>query len=383
MRLKVTIPWLAGLAVVILSACSGDKPQSSTSGKSNAKASSKRLPVGWFETLGQGTWKEDSASDKANILIFSKHRYFVIRKKNWVVSQGKIIINHDRGFIQLFNKNGRGLIRITDWSDQGFKVKGYLPMVLGNLKFNSHYKKHSEELDPPIPNSLLMAAKYGDFRAVKGFLNARYDIEKRDKNSMTPLALAVHHHHTRVALYLLEKGANVKSRSKNNKSILEYAMEAEHVKMVEKLLEKDADINYKRDKQLSLFLRSLEHNSLGVVKLLVKHGANVYELDNHGYSSLYRAMTTFDLAKNKIVERFDFTHYLVDKGGYKAHTKDKHGRTALFYAANLGLKRTVSYFLAKGVDPNQKDNNGQTVYDYIAESDKKKLVWPLLIKHKQ
>ena len=383
MRLKVATPWLASLVTIfVLTACSGDKPQSTASGKSGSE-SSKRLPVGWFEILGQGTWKEVSTSDKANILIFSNHRYFVIRKKNWVVSQGKVTINHDRGTIQLFNKNGRGLIRITDWNKQGFKVKGYLPMVLGNLKFNSRYQKHSEELDPPIPNSLLMAAKYGDFRAVKGFLNARYDIEKRDKNSLTPLALAVRHHHTRVALYLLGKGANIKSRSKNNKSILEYAMEAEHVKMVEKLLEKGADIKYKRNNQLSLFLRSFEHNSLGVVKLLVKHGANVYELDNHGYSSLYRAMSTFDLAKNRIVERFAFTHYLVDKGGYKAHTKDKHGRTALFYAANLGLKRTVSYFLAKGVDPNQKDNNGQTVFDYIAESDKKKLVWPLLIKHKQ
>jgi len=381
MTKRITILFVLTLMVFsMLSACSGDSSQSSAK---SGKKSVKRLPAGWFDIVGRGTWKEISNRKKPYIILFDEHRYFVIQKRNWVISQGKAIINHDRGIIKLYNKNGRGFIRITQWTDQGFKVKGHLPLVLGRLVFNSRYKTNSEDLTPPVPSSLLLAAKYGDLRAVKGFLSAGKKIDMPDKNSLTPLALAVRHHHTRVALYLLKKGANIKHRSKTKKSILEYAIEAEHVQLVKKLLVKGADINYKVGERQSLFLRAFEYNSLAVIKLLVKHGANVNELDEYGYSALYRAMSVFSLTDSKIVERISFTHYLIDRAGFKAHSKDKHGRTALFYAANLGLKKTVRYLLDKGVDPNQKDNKGQTVFDYIAESDKKSQVWPILIKHKR
>ncbi|VAW74163.1 hypothetical protein MNBD_GAMMA12-2888 [hydrothermal vent metagenome] len=378
---RIAVFLIMGLTIVLIApACSSDKPQSSSKSK---QKTGKRLPAGWFDTLGKGTWKEIKNKKNPNILIFDERRYFVIRNRNWVISQGKATINHDRGTIKLFNQNGSGLIRLTDWKNNEFKVKGYLPLVLGKLTFNSRYHLNAEDLTPPIPTSLLEAAKYGDLRAVKGYLSAGKKLESTDSKSLTPLALAVHHHHTRVALYLLKKGANIKQRSKANKSILEYAIEAEHVALVGKLLSKGADLNYKHDNKSSLFLRAFDGNSLAVIKLLVKHGANVNELDGFGYSALYRAMSVFSLSANKIVERLPYTHYLIDKAGIKAHSKDKHGRTVLFYAANLGLKKTVRYLLDKGVDPNQKDNEGKTVFDYIANSDKKKLVWPVLIKHKR
>jgi len=114
-----------------------------------------------------------------------------------------------------------------------------------------------------------------------------------------------------------------------------------------------------------------EKNQVGTIKLLLKAGAEIDAQDKNGATALHRAVRTRCAAAVKC---------LLD-GGADTTIKNKPGSTAFHLAvqntgrggsgaeiAKAAQREIVQVFLARGVSPKVKDENGKSVIEW-AKSD--------------
>ncbi len=331
----------------------------------------------WFSTIKNTTWQTKLDNNTSVQLLIEDRRYFIYKGQNVLLDQGSVKFTTGNR-IQLRNKNGIGYLKLSAISKAGFKAEGRVKLTLTDQNLSGQYTKHNKTFERPMPSSIYLAARYGDVGALKGFTRTKIPIDG-DKNApVSPLAYAVYYHHTAAVQLLLDRGANPNYVTKDKKSVLELAIESGHEEAMKLLIVKGADINKKTKNGESLISKALEFDSLEVIKMLVLKGAKIPKWDHHGHPALYHAMAKFALKGNQVTERLAFTKYIVEKAGYDPKTIDKHGRNILFYAANLGLADTVKYLRSKGVDAMVKDKQGKNVIDFIAGSEHKARVMPLL-----
>ena len=348
-----------------------------------AACSSEPLPTDWFRMLQAHPWQKTSASTPGLRLIIGDHRYMVLQSTNELLTQGGLQLEPKAGEIRFFNEKGGSVIQFKQVSKERFVARGKLELAIGTFALDGSYERSSVILKPPTSTTLEQAAKFGDLYAAQRFIKQKISPDGTKPQSVVPLAAAVYHHHNRVVEYLLAQRANPNLESGLSQTPLIFAILSGNVAGAKLLIKAGAKVNVKDREGVSLLHKALEQNSLEVVKLLVGHGAGLYEEDSFGFTALYRAMATFSLSKSEVVERLDYTRYLIEEARYNIQHKDRQGRTVLHYAANLGLKDTVDYLLSKGLDPNVPDTQGQTVFDYISDSDEKDKVLPSLLKYRR
>lgn len=361
---------MSGLAIVLLAA-----PATYAQPKING------LP--WFAVLKMQRWQQKSADPSKSIyLMFDNHRYFIVRGKNDLIDQGRLGIAKKGTRFNLHNRYGRGYLDFSNIKAKSFNVDGVLTKRFTTQSLKGTFVPVDKPLVPPVAADLYQAAKYGDLVAVKKYLKAGSAIDGKNASS-SPLAAAATHHHTRVVAYLLKQGAKADLKDKGGLTPLAHAVQCSDVESAQALIKAGANVNLKNNESVSLLFRAFERDSFPMVKLLIKSGADVNTLDKSGFTAIHRAMSVFSLQDSKIVERLDYTRYMIEKAGYDPKVKDKHGRTVLFYAANLGLEKTVKYLLGKGVSPYIKDKSGKDVFEYIKESEYHDKIKPVLMKAKK
>ncbi len=149
----------------------------------------------------------------------------------------------------------------------------------------------------------------------------------------------------------------------------------------------------------SLFDAVKEGNIIKVFEAL-NNGADVNHIDNRGSVFSYAvasfmialekmkettSKTLNELIEKEVIDRdkiqekftsyilmgFGFVNYsnleiikLLLAAGADVNLQDNEGKTALMYAAELGLLLSVDFFLTNGADPDLQDNNGRTALMY-------------------
>jgi len=369
--IKLALVIALGVFVMLMAACSSDDK-----GEKLAKIDG----VPWHALIKSQSWQQKTQNSKSEAiaLLFDNHRYFVITGKNELFDYGHLTHAKSGMEFELHNQYGHGSIVFSKVSNTEFKAKLVFSKRFSKKTINAEFELSTVKLAPPIAKHIYDAAKYGDLAAVKKFIADEGLVNGKLDAPSTPLAVAATYHRVRVVKFLLKSGANPNRESRNGLPPLALAIQSGDVESAQALIHAGAKVNFKNNERVSLLFKAFERDSFAMVKLLLQHGASITDVDKYGFASIHRAMSVFSLQDSRIVERLDYTKYLVEKAGYDPTVKDRHGRTALFYAANLGLKKTVKYLLSKGVDPNLKDQNGKTVFQYIADSEYKDLIDPVL-----
>lgn len=225
---------------------------------------------------------------------------------------------------------------------------------------------------------LYLAAINGNKEIVEMLLVAhRVDINAKDNNGNTPLDLAITTRGNKdVVEVLLAHGADVNAKDKGGWTPLDLAMFAQHddvaeilrshggkvgageifnaikigdVEKVKTLLAGNPDLVNAKDKEdkTPLDWAMFTHHD-NIIAIIQTHGGKV------GAWEIFNAIKTSDIAKVKI---------LLTGNPDLVNAKDKHGKTPLDWAADVGNKEIVEVLLAHGADVNSKANNGWTPLD--------------------
>jgi ankyrin repeat protein len=230
-------------------------------------------------------------------------------------------------------------------------------------------------------DDIYKASTRGDVAALKGFLEARADVNStsRPKGGETPLLLAARNCHLDICKMLLEGGANVNFRgpsASNESTALHAAVSCEDVEIVQHLLSVKGVLTNQKNKggQTPLHL-AVEKNSNVIVELLLATG-NVDESieDNRG-------QTPFMIAT--INQREKLITLLLATGNFDPNTRDRQGWTPLSRAAAAGSETVVRLLLATGrVSLDNKDEHGFTSLSRAVQSGSERVVRLLLSSNK-
>jgi ankyrin repeat protein len=198
-----------------------------------------------------------------------------------------------------------------------------------------------------LDSSLLTAAEAGNIAQVRSLLKqgANANAARAEGNTLTALMLAARGGHSGVVRLLLEAGAQVEATA----SIATGA----------------SGVN----KGLTALMEAVASGDTTTVELLLSHGANpnakaIYEVtDSNG--------THTEGCRPAIMHATDFpVLQLLAEHGADLQVKDCDGNSVLMFAAEHLNPDAVRYVLAKGLDPRERNRNGQTALDLAKEAEK-------------
>jgi len=164
----------------------------------------------------------------------------------------------------------------------------------------------------------------------------------RAHDGSNPLYLAVESEHTSIALALLKKGAAASATRvvKTHKPLLS--------------ADADADEDEEPDDDCALF-QACRFGHLDVIEEMLVAGVDVnFAVPSSGDRALHVAV---------MFEMQDVAERLVACDGIQLDALNASGQTCLFGCSNLEL---VQMLVAKGVDPDVKDEDGETAYSMAA-----------------
>lgn len=159
-------------------------------------------------------------------------------------------------------------------------------------------------------------------------------LNKQDRwNGLTPLMEALMSTvGTRVAKFLIEKGADLNIVSKNGDTAL---LLARHFETIKLLVEKGVDVNVKNKQNETPLFKAIQREDAKSVKFLIENGANVNEEG--------KAILLLPILRKKL----DIVKLLVENGA-KLETKSRDDMTALDYAVIYKEAEIAKYLLEKG-----------------------------------
>jgi ankyrin repeat protein len=227
--------------------------------------------------------------------------------------------------------------------------------------------------------ALLFAARVGDIESVHALLEGGANVNDVGTDSLSPLMLAVHRGHPKLAMLLLDKGADAKYDGAGY-TALHWAAGSWETELTVTSITPD------REGEEWATVAGLREGRLDVVKALLKHGADpnaritrtpqrVGSSKNPGLAELEGA-TPFVVAA--VAGEVDVMRELVSHGA-DVHLKTKLDATALMAAAGMGrvigevgvpeaptLEAAKYVFELGGTDINAVDALGNSALHYAA-----------------
>ncbi|KZL84696.1 ankyrin repeat protein [Colletotrichum incanum] len=235
-------------------------------------------------------------------------------------------------------------------SDGCFKLMKYL-IDNGadvNLRTNAKTPLHYE-----TERHVNRRADLSGLGAVVSFLIEKgADIEAKDEDGRTPLAVACKFGHDTTVRLLIERGADIETKDNNGMTPLANACFLGHDAAVSLLIEKGADIEVKDEDGRTPLVIACKFRRDTAVSLLVEKGADIEAKDEDGRTPLVIAcFLEYDAAARLLIEK-----------GADIEAKDEDGRTPLAIAcmSGYGEVAVVSLLVEKGADIEAKDEDGRT-----------------------
>ncbi|VDN59030.1 unnamed protein product [Dracunculus medinensis] len=221
---------------------------------------------------------------------------------------------------------------------------------------------------------LHLAAKYGNLSVAKLLLERGTPVDIEGKNqvfyfiklniaadykslkvnchllSVTPLHVSAHYNNDKVALLLLENGADVNSESKAGFSPLHLAAQEGHREMCALLIENGAKVGAQAKNGLTPMHLCAQEDRVNVAEELVHENASIDPQTKAGYTPLHVACHFGQL---------NMVKFLLEHGAPVSATT-RASYTPLHQAAQQGHYNVVRYLLEHGASPNVQTSTGQT-----------------------
>jgi ankyrin repeat protein len=124
-------------------------------------------------------------------------------------------------------------------------------------------------------NDLIKAAGSGDVQRVKELIDAKADVETKDKFGRTPLMVAATNGHVDIVSLLLDKGANIEANDKFGHTALILAAASGKADVIKLLLDRGANIEARDKDRHTALMEAAMDGHVDAVSLLLDKGANI------------------------------------------------------------------------------------------------------------
>lgn len=225
------------------------------------------------------------------------------------------------------------------------------------------FYRHIETRDGDGKTPLIQMTCSGNDRAVQALIDARADLEARDRFGWSALAWAgLLREHTVMQL-LTSAGADIEAYNhQQGRTILTHAIHLQLIETVRMLLGAGAEIEAREENTLTMLILATVVGEFKIVKMLLEKGADINAQDKKGNTALMYATS---LGKFHIVG-------ILLKASANVEMRDTDGNTALIHAAKTGQYLITRMLIMKGAQIEAKDNKGVTA-----------LMWAAVMRHKK
>jgi ankyrin repeat protein len=211
--------------------------------------------------------------------------------------------------------------------------------ILGVERYldSENINEFNEEFITP----LMMASRLGRYYIVKYLVEQGADINLRSPDDgYSPLLDALSSQHEKIALYLMENGANVIVKGSDGNIPIMFAIEYGQVKAAEKLIELDCDITTTTMWGVNALHGACKNGHFKIVQLLIQKGVNIESVTDNGETPLALACSS----GHKNIAEFLISHNADINNGYD---KD-YSMTPLFLAVKNDHKEIAEYLYSIG-----------------------------------
>lgn len=224
------------------------------------------------------------------------------------------------------------------------------------------------------------------------------DINARNKEGVTPLAIAIQSKDIQTIKYLTESGANIHTQDTHGNSPLSLAFELDndifeailnktncnsqdsegntplHIALLKKapigklkyIIGLTQDVNIRnRDGNSPLFIAAVQ-NRKDIGEILLEKGAEIFSTNMENNSPLRLALR----------DGGSLQDWLITSKTIK--TTDGSGNTVLHYTADWGYSDSLQYLVSKGADIHAKNANGETCLFNGAKSNNPEIIQVIL-----
>ena len=134
--------------------------------------------------------------------------------------------------------------------------------------------------------SIFSAALVGDLDAIKDFLNAGSDINKKDNNGQTVLHVAIIEGHEEIIKFLISKRVDLNIKDSSGSTALFYAVTKNQKNIIKLLLEKGANVDVKNNSLFTPLHKAALGGADEALELLLSHNPNINALANSESTAL-------------------------------------------------------------------------------------------------
>ena len=181
-----------------------------------------------------------------------------------------------------------------------------------------------------------------------------------NRQSDTPLIIAVRCQNEGVLRLLLDAGADVNVPNAHGESVLFWAIKRQKSNLVRMLLKRGADPNQLVRHGLTLLILAIMTGCLDLVKALLEEGCDVEQPDCQGHRPLAWAVASDDIATANLLISYN-TKATVHSSG------NGEERSPLAWAVMMGSVDMVRLLLSQGADieQTQPDRRGPLIWAVI------------------
>jgi ankyrin repeat protein len=243
---------------------------------------------------------------------------------------------------------------------------------------------------------LFFAARRGDLASAEALVQGGATIDPTSPDGSTPLLMAAASldaiaasdyrlvpsasGHERVAIMLLERGANHAMADKLGMTALHAAVDTDKTELVASLIRHKANLDARFTKGLPfrrgdyvgrayyvgatpLWLAAKD-GKLELMRVLADAGADTRLGTEGGITPLMVAagLGQTDSRMPPESKMLEAVRYLVGRGG-DVNERSRNGQTAVHGAANVSFDTVIAFLAERGANVNAKDNNGRTPFD--------------------
>ncbi len=232
-------------------------------------------------------------------------------------------------------------------------------MLCSVLLLSACTREHNTEL--------MNAAKGGDSVAVQNVLKRGTDVNQQSNKGKTALMFAASEGHADVARTLIEHGAKVDIADHYGTTALIVASTSGNDEIVALLLEHNANPIVRDESGSAPLVNAVYFGHTKTVKLLLakEKMAPKKNLDKQAGEELL--LLASGLGHNDIIS-------LMINYGISANARGLKQRTALMAAAAFNRLETVKILLAKGANPDARDEDGNTASDVANDRGNNEIV---------
>lgn len=204
--------------------------------------------------------------------------------------------------------------------------------------------------------------------------NKKVNLNQMNEDGQTVLYKDLVIKSTKLALELLDCGANPTIMDKSGKNFLFYAVSKgfKNIDIIHKAVEKGCNLNSKSSENENILMESVKYylqakddneeknNHLEMIKELIKLGLNICDVDNNGENILFYAVKAFDEALIDLIldeNKIDLYHL----------NNNNEDLFSILLYEGIKYSNLIDKFLSLGIDLDKKNIHKQTIIEILID----------------